>query len=321
MIPKPADDKRQIITKNLSKCLATLCAGLIIEIIGLSQVSAIDYQPFDWVPFGPGTSVAMGYYQFATYDEYNNTITGTSKSDTHLDTHIGVARYLYYGKYLFDRPWVLDFILPFGALNDGKINGHPLGNASGVGDPIVSAGYWLLNQPEHGRWLSIVDFLTLPIGTYDKHQALNLGGNRWQNAFQVDFTQGFLKKFTIDVSGAWIHYWDNTEAGTGNQTLSQDATISAYAWLSYDVSSTVQKVMPGASNAFVAIGYAGLFGGEQKLDDIYTGAKTREDQLRLTYSQFVTPTWQILISASHDVSVSGQFKQAFGITLRVAKLF
>ena len=79
--------------------------------------------------------------------------------------------------------------------------------------------------------------------------------------------------------------------------------------------------MPGASNAFVAIGYAGLFGGEQKLDDIYTGAKTREDQLRLTYSQFVTPTWQILISASHDVSVSGQFKQNSGITLRIAKLF
>ena len=49
--------------------------------------------------------------------------------------------------------------------------------------------------------------------------------------------------------------------------------------------------------------------------------KNREDQLRLTYSQFVTLTWQILISASHDVSVSGQFKQDFGITLRIAKLF
>jgi len=135
------------------------------------------------------------------------------------------------------------------------------------------------------------------------------------------FTQGFLKKFTIDVSGDWIHYWDNTEAGTGNQTLSQNATFGAYAWLSYDVSPMVQKVMPGASNAFFALGYACLFGGRQKLDGIYTGAETREDQIRLTYSQFVTPTWQILISASHDVSVSGQFKQDLGITLRIAKLF
>jgi len=310
------------VAKRLSKCLATLCAGLIIEIIGLSHAAAIDYQPFDWVPLRPGTSVAMGYYEFATYDEYNNTITGTSKSDTHLYSHVGIARYLYYGNhYLFDRPWVLDFILPFGTLNDGKINGYRLGNASGVGDPVVSAGYWLLTQPEHRRWLSIVDFLTLPMGTYDKHKALNLGGNRWQNDFQADFTQGFLKKFTLDVSGDWIHYWDNTEAGTGNQTLSQNATFGAYAWLSYDVSSMVQKVMPGASNAFFALGYGGLFGGRQKLDGIYTGAETREDQIRLTYSQFVTPTWQILISASHDVSVSGQFKQDLGITLRIAKLF
>jgi hypothetical protein len=304
------------------KYLVTLSGALAVAIIGLDQCSAIDYQPFDWVPLPPGTGVAMGYYEFATYNEYNNTITGTSKGDTHLYSDIGIARYLYYDKhYLFGRPWVLDFILPFGTLNDGKINGYRLGNASGVGDPMVSAGYWLLNQPEHKRWISIVDFITLPIGTYDQHKALNLGGNRWQNDFQADFTQGFLDKCTIDVSGDWINYWDNTEAGTGNQSLSQDATFGAYAWLGYDVSSSVRKVMPGASNAFLAIGYAGLFGGREKLDGIYTGAKTREDQLRLTYSQFVTPTWQFLISASHDVSVSGQFKQDFGITLRIAKLF
>ena len=86
-------------------CLATLGAGLIIEIIGLSHARAIDYQPFDWVPLRPGTIVALGYYEFATYSEYNNTITGTSKTDTHLYSNIGVARYLYYGNhYLFDRP-------------------------------------------------------------------------------------------------------------------------------------------------------------------------------------------------------------------------
>jgi hypothetical protein len=264
----------------------------------------------------------MGYYEFATYNEYNNTITGTSRGDTHLSSDIGIARYLYYGKhYLFGEPWVLDFILPVGALNDGKINGHRLGNAFGVGDPVVSIGFWFLNQPEHKRWISTADYITLPIGSYDNHKALNLGGNRWQNDLQADFMQGFLNKFTIDVSADWIHYWENTEAGTGNQTLSQDATFGAYAWLSYDVSSTVQKVMPTASNAFLAIGYAGLFGGKQELDGINTGAKTREDQIRLTYSQFIAPTWQILISASRDVSVSGQLKQDFGMTLRIAKLF
>ena len=73
--------------------------------------------------------------------------------------------------------------------------------------------------------------------------------------------------------------------------------------------------------ANVSIGYAGTFGGIQKLDGINTGQKTGEEQIRFTYSQFVTPTWQFLISVTHDVAVSGQFKQDFGLIVRVTKLF
>ena len=37
--------------------------------------------------------------------------------------------------------------------------------------------------------------------------------------------------------------------------------------------------------------------------------------------QFITPKWQGLISINHDVAVSGQFKQDFGLVLRVVRLF
>jgi len=182
---------------------------------------------------------------------------------------------------------------------------------------MVSAGFWFINQPKQRRYLSAADFLTLPLGTYDHQKALNLGGNRWQNDVQVDFTQGFLNKFTIDVSGDWIYYWNNTDFGAEYQTLSQDSTFSADAWLSYDISSVLRTQLP----ANVSIGYAGTFGGVQKLDGIHTGQKTGEEQIRFTYSQFVTPTWQFLISVNHDVAASGQFKQDFGLVLRVTKLF
>jgi len=258
----------------------------------------------------------MGYYEFGTRNEYNNTITGTAKNNTHLDSSIGVGRYLYYRE-VFDHPYVLDFILPFGALTDGRISGNNLGSASGLGDPIVSAGFWLINQPEQRRYLSVADFLTLPLGTYDNQKALNLGGNRWQNDVQVDFTQGFLNKFSIDVSGDWIYYWNNTDFGAEHATLSQDSTFTGYVWLSYDIRSVLRTQLP----ANVSIGYAGTFGGIQKLDGINTGQKTGEEQIRFTYSQFVTPIWQFLISANHDVAVSGQFKQDFGLLLRFTKLF
>jgi hypothetical protein len=50
--------------------------------------------------------------------------------------------------------------------------------------------------------------------------------------------------------------------------------------------------MPTAIQASLSIGYAGTFGGVQKLDGVPTGAKTDEQQIRLSYSQFITPTWQ-----------------------------
>ena len=134
---------------------------------------------------------------------------------------------------------------------------------------------------------------------------------------QADLTQGFLNKFTIDVSGDWIYYGDNNKAGDGHQTLSQAATFGAWAWLSYDTSAVVRSKLPSA----ISVGYEGNFGWRQKLDGVSDGAKTEEHQIRLCYSQFVTPTWQVLISVSHDFAVSGQFRQDFGLTFRIAKLF
>jgi hypothetical protein len=134
---------------------------------------------------------------------------------------------------------------------------------------------------------------------------------------QVDFTQGFLNKFTIDVSGDLIYHRNKTDSGAEHETLGQDSTFSAYVWLSYEIRSVLRIQLP----TNISVGYAGTLGGIQKLDGTSTGQKTGEEQIRFTYSQFVTPTWQFLISITHDVSVSGQFKQDFGLVLRVTKLF
>jgi len=61
--------------------------------------------------------------------------------------------------------------------------------------------------------------------------------------------------------------------------------------------------------------------GAQKIDGVYNGMKTRSDQLRLTGMMSFTKTWQGVVQVSHDLHVSGGFKQNFGIELRIAKLF
>jgi hypothetical protein len=121
--------------------------------------------------------------------------------------------------------------------------------------------------------------------------------------------------------GDRIYYGDNTEAGTGRQTLSQDSTFGAYLWLSYDITVVLkQTITPRAVQASLSIGYAGIFGGEQRLDGSPTGVKTGEEQIRVNYTQYITPTWQGSITLTHDMSASGQFKQDFGLILRVAKV-
>ena len=286
----------------------------------MAPCRAEDYQPFDAVPAPADTRVVLGYYEFGTRNEYNSTITGTAKDNTNLDSHIGIARVLYYTE-VAGLPFLFDEFVPFGTLTNGRINGHRLNTASGVGDPIVSEGIWFINQPENRRWLSATSYLTVPVGTYDRGQALNLGGNRWQHDLQVDFIQGILDKFTIDVAGDWIYYWNNTEAGNGHQTLSQTSTYSAYAWLCYDVAPPMRELLPHSTRASIAIGYAGNFGGAQQLEGIPTGVKTREQQIRLSYLQSITPTWGVVLSLSHDTAVSGQFKENFGSFLRVSKAF
>lgn len=290
----------------------TAIAGLVCGLSMPTPAKAIDYQPFDWVGLPSGTNVAMLYYQYGTRSAFNNAITGPAGSDTHLESHIGVARYLRYQS-IFDRLFVFDFILPFGTLTNGRLGGARLDDAAGIADPMVSIGMWFINQPEQQRYLSAATFLSIPVGTYDNRRALNLGANRWQNDLQVDFTQGFLGRFTLDLSVSWTWYGNNSQAGTGYQTLSQDSSFNTFAWLSWDISSQRQ--------AFLSIGYAGTFGGAQRLDGVPLGTRTEEHQIRLSYLQYLTPKLQGIVSVSHDVAAYGQFRQDFGLLARLAATF
>ena len=319
----PKSEILRPVIKILRRHISAVSAGLILAIVGTTPSWAIDYQPFDFVPAAPGTVMVMGYYEYGTRNQYNNTITGTASSDTGLQSQIGILRPLYYTQ-VFDHPLLLEFLLPFGALYNGKINGVHLGDASGVSDPILSGTFWPLSQPDLKTWISISDWLYVPIGTYNKERALNLGSNRWTNDIQLNLTQGLhgpLDKFTFDVSADWIYYGNNPNAGNGNQTLFQNDTYTVYNWISYDVSDIVRGTFPSLGTGTISAGYAGTFGGQQRLDSVVTGSQTHEQQIRFTYEQFVAPKWQVLLSVNHDVSVAGQFRQNFGLIFRLTRVF
>jgi hypothetical protein len=96
--PSPMRLKRPRAMTGRWKACLSICIATALATVVPSPCRAIDYQPFDWIPAAPGTNVVMGFYDFGAHNEFNSTISGTAKSNTNLDTHIGIARYLHYSE-------------------------------------------------------------------------------------------------------------------------------------------------------------------------------------------------------------------------------
>ncbi len=299
------------------RTLVSLTVLLVIALAAVTPCRAQEYSAGDWIPFQPGTNILMGYYGFATSSHLDNTIAGTVPQSS-LNTDIGIARFMHYDKFL-GHTVAIQAIVPFGSLNNAKIDGQNLRNASGSGDPIIATGMWLLNDPKHNRYFSFVDFVPIPIGTYDKHSPLNLGSNRPQNDLQLNYTEVFRNKIMVDVSGSWFHAWDNHEAGTGHQTLKQKETFGTYYWVGYNATSLFKR--PENLPAWLSVGYSETYGGDKRLDGISTGEAGGAKTIKMGYSQFITPKWQALIQVSHDVDARGQFQQKVGVFVRIARVF
>ncbi|VFT74956.1 QbdB protein [Klebsiella aerogenes] len=123
-----------------------------------------------------------GYFTYATRDSFTPTGGGELKQETGLDSFVSIFRYVHYmdvGGFTV-APQVL---LPYGRLYNGSLNGVRLDSASGLGDPILAAPVWLVNNPS--TTFAIVPYLYLPAGSYDAGRTLNVGENRWKFDLQL----------------------------------------------------------------------------------------------------------------------------------------
>src|SRR5215510_8321994 len=130
--------QRRFQNRTLRDAQIALVASVMIALAPVNPCHALDYSAGDWIPFPVGTSILMGYYQFATHSELDNTILG-AVPHSHVDSDIGIARFMHYDQIL-GHTIALQAILPFGALTNGKVNGQDLSDASGIGDPAIAAG-------------------------------------------------------------------------------------------------------------------------------------------------------------------------------------
>jgi hypothetical protein len=278
--------------------------------VASGQARATDDHPGDYIALPPGTNVFVSYNFYGLYEGAE--IGGvTFNNDTGLQTAEELLRFVHYSS-LFGHTIDFNLFVPFAWQWDAKIDGVTLKSANGFGDPLIASTIWLLNQPMQGRYVALTPLLSIPLGTYQAGRTLNIGGNRWSGTLEAAWVEPLIPQtLALELNGNTTWYGDNPRSGSGSQRLSQQATHQLQPWLHWYLSA----------KSSVALGYFGQFGGVQRLDGLTNGLRTSEQAIRVNYQRFLTPKLQLSTTVSRDIAVSGGFKQAVLLDVRLALAF
>lgn len=287
--------------------------GALALALSSAKALAVDVNAGDYTALPAGTHIAAWYQQYSQAYRFNPDGGSDSTRQTRLKSNISILRLIHFmdiGGITVD-PQIL---LPFGHVYDARIGGQSLGSASGIADPIVGATFWLVNQPGagvSGRYFGITPLLYLPLGHYDRKDALNLGENRFKGDLQLGWVEPLWGRFSLELYGDAVVYGHNDEAGSGRQTLKQDPTYQVQGNLRYDFNPTQR----------IALGYSASTGGKRYLDGEYTGQKTENQQVRLEFQQMVSQRVQLSAQLTRDLRTVGGFQEDAGINLRALLVF
>jgi hypothetical protein len=300
-------------TRRVRGRLAMLASGslacLALTLGTARSVKAQEIEPNEFVSAPAGTNLLLGYYQYG-HDTAYSIKNGPTFKNSGVEVNIGVLRYVHFLN-IGSHPAGFQIIQPFGSESGANVGGNRVGSAFGAVNTTLSAFYWWIADTANKTYLNTTLFLYPPDGSYDKTSPINLGDNRWSGAVQVGFTKGIGPHFSFDSAVDVTIYGDNNQAYPGFLRESENPVVRGQLWLNW-----------AFSRAFTtSLGWEGLFGGRQSLDGTFTGAEAEEQRIRAAASLFLSPTFQTVLELNHDVERTGGFKQDFGATIRLLKVF
>jgi len=268
---------------------------------------AIEVYPGDYTALEAGTDIGVLYYETAQRNQ--SWVSGHRQSgDPRLTSTVAIARYIHFmkvGGVLTDP----QLVVPYGQL-DGDKDIASLGNHPGFGDPALVTSVWLINDPAKQRYLAITPYLFLPLGSYDKHSALNLGDNRWSWAVQAGYIQP-VGPFMLDLTADSRWFADNHDCAAAcgsetSRTLSQAPLYSLQASLRLPVSHTTTLFVGGGR----------ILGGETEIDGNQEHDRQATTNMRLGVSQFLSRTTMLTVAYGRDLEVENGFRETDRVNLR-----
>jgi hypothetical protein len=180
-----------------------LILGLIFGFTIRSQATVLD--------FGDNQTLAPGFYGYLYYNNYTAGRTmdhsGNKAADLDLSYNVGTLKPAYYFK-LLNHTFMVMAALPFGTAS-AKNGFGERERSSGIGDLVLSPGFFLYENGNSGTYISFMENISMPTGNWSEDRALrggpNLGLHYWYLQHQLAFAQTLMKgKISIDMN---INYY------------------------------------------------------------------------------------------------------------------
>lgn len=282
-------------------------SALTLALLAPLAAHAIDLDPGDYVPAPAGTTVAVLYAQHVQRDKLY--AKGQRLPlNAGLSSNTGIARFVRFVEVggITIAPQVL---VPFGRLS-GEHDTRTLGRSGGVGDVILAAPTWIVNDAAGKTHWGVTPIVYLPTGSYEKERALNLGENRWKFNLQTGIAKGIGGPWHIDLTGDVMLHGKNADHGRANATLRQKPLFNVQGHLRYQFSP--------AANVYA--GLSQYWGGRTRIDGVENDDETRQLKASVGTSLFIGPRTQILGAVGRDLHVRHGFKENLRLSVRLMQI-
>jgi hypothetical protein len=303
-----AQDGLQAMPISIRAILLVALLQLLATFTPLAHALDNDADDYSAGALPAGTNLALLYYQHVERNKvFGN---GERVGNGDLTSDVGIFRLVRFVKV---GPFIADpqILLPFGRLKASN-ELSALGDTSGVGDPIITATFWLLNKPEEGKFFGITPAVYVPIGTYDRNKALNLGEHRWRYLLQAGYvTPLFTKDLSLQLVGDVTLFGRNNDFGPASQSLSQRPLYQLQAWLKYTINPSFD----------VRFGVSHFTGGRTEVDGVSNENRIRTTNFKIGGAWNFAPGWNLAVHYGRDLSVHNGLEESNRLNVRLLKAF
>ncbi|MBF0158646.1 MAG: transporter [Magnetococcales bacterium] len=218
-------------------------------------------------------------------------------SDYDVNYHDSALKFVTYRR-LGEQLYAFVVGLPFAAASLRKSSDDLDLAGSGIGDPVVLAGFWPYTNKEIGLQWGVSGWVTLPLGAYDQNKPINAGQNRWVFKPETNLTFTPVPGISMEATVALQLFTDNTAFTPADLTLSRAPLLTVEGHVSKQVTDDLN----------LSLDYFFHGGGETSIAGIAQNNPKKDHALQTTATFPVGKDFSMRLLYRNDFHVENSFQ-------------